>query len=164
MTHLAGELFKSLTGTEDILHIPYKGAGPAITDVISGEIPITIPNVTGQVVDLHRSGKLRMLAVTTPQRIAAAPDIPTAVEAGLPGMIAQNFAGLFAPAGTPQPIVDQIAQATRSVMADREFTAMLVASGFEPSRDSTPETTRRFVDDELARWRPVIKAIGLKLE
>ena len=100
MNQLTGELFKSLTGTTDIVHVPYKGAGPAITDLISGQIPIATPNVTAQILELHHAGKVRILAVTTPRRLAGAPDIPTAVEQGLPGMIAQNFIGLFAPART----------------------------------------------------------------
>jgi tripartite-type tricarboxylate transporter receptor subunit TctC len=105
-----------------------------------------------------------MLAVTTPTRIIAAPDIPTAVEAGLPGMIAQNFFGLFAPAGTPKAIVAKVSEATGRAMADDEFRQKLVTSGFEPYLDSSPKTARRFVEDEIGRWTPVIKAIGLQLE
>ena len=105
-----------------------------------------------------------MLAVTTAARVIAAPDIPTAVEAGLPGMIAQNFFGLFAPAGTPKAIIEQIARATGRAMADDKFRQKLIASGFEPHLDSTPETARRFVEGEISRLAPVIKAIGLKLE
>ena len=164
MTHLAGELFKSLTRTTDIVHIPYKGGGQSITDLISGHIPLLFVSVTGQVLELHHAGKIRMLAVTTPTRIIAAPDIPTAAEAGLPAMIAQNFIGLFAPAGTPKAIVAQISQATRTAMADQEFRHKLIASGFEPYLDSTPGAARRFVEDEIGRWTPVIKAIGLQLE
>ncbi len=144
MTHLAAELFKSLIGTPAIVHVPYKGMGPALTDVISGE--------------------MRMLAVTTPDRLIAAPEIPTAVEAGLQGMIAQNFTGLFAPARTPTAIVAQISQATRTAMADREFRQLLLGSGFEPASDSNPDKTRRFVEEEIARWTPIIKSIGLKLD
>jgi len=164
MAHLTGELFKSLTQTSHIVHVPYKGGGQSITDLVSGHIPMVATSVTGQVLELHRSGKVRMLAVTTAARIIAAPDIPTAVEAGLPGMIAQNFFGLFAPAGTPKAIIEQIAQATGRAMADDEFRQKLIASGFEPHLDSTPETARRFVDVEVSRWTPVIKTIGLKLE
>ena len=98
MTHLAAELFKSLIGTPELVHVPYRGAGPSIADLVSGHIPLVMPNITGQVLDLNASGKLRLLAVTTPKRLAAAPDIPTTQEAGLDGMIAQNFVGLFAPA------------------------------------------------------------------
>jgi tripartite-type tricarboxylate transporter receptor subunit TctC len=164
MTHLAGELFKSLTGTADIVHIAYKGGGQLIADVIGGHIPIVVLNVTGQVIELHRAGKLRMLAVTSPTRVAAGPDIPTAVEAGLPGMIAQNFFALFAPAGTSKAIVAQLSDATRRALAEEEFRRKLIASGFEPHLDSTPEAARRFVEEEVGRWTPVIKAIGLKLD
>ena len=161
--HFTGELFKALTGT-DIVHIPYKGAGQMITDLVSGHIPMLVVNLTGQVREFHQSGKLRMLAVTTPARIMIAPEIPTAVEAGLPGMIFQNFAGLFAPAGTPNAILDQISQATRSAMADHEFRQKLIASGFEPYPDLAPETARRFIEDEVGRLAPVVKAVGLKPE
>ena len=164
MSHLSAELFKSLSGTTDILHVPYRGAGPATTDAIAGQVPMITPNVTGQTLELHRSGKLRLLAVTSPTRLSAAPDIPTAVEAGLPGMISQNFIGLFAPARTPPEIIDQIAQATRTAMADRELQRIYIASGFEPMLDSSPEKARQFLEDAIARWTPVIKSIGLKLD
>jgi tripartite-type tricarboxylate transporter receptor subunit TctC len=164
MNQLTGELFKSLSGATDVVHVPYKGAGPAITDLVSGQIPIAAPNVTAQIIELHRSGRLRILAVTAPRRLSAAPDIPTAVEQGLPGMISQNFIGLFAPARTPRAIIDQVAQATRAVMSDDLFLRSLVASGFEPYPDSSPEETRAFVDDEISRWGPIIKSIGLKVD
>jgi tripartite-type tricarboxylate transporter receptor subunit TctC len=164
MNQLTGELFKSLSGAADVVHVPYKGAGPAITDLVSGQIPIATPNVTAQIIELHRSGRLRILAVTAPKRLSAAPDIPTAVEQGLPGMISQNFIGLFAPARTPRAIIDQVAQATRAVMGDDLFLRSLVASGFEPYPDSSPEKTRAFVDDEISRWGPIIKSIGLKVD
>ena len=164
MNQLTGELFKSLAGTPDVVHVPYKGAGPAITDLLSGQIPLAMPNITGQIIALHRSGKLRILAVTSPRRLAALPDIPTAAEAGLPKMVSQNFIGLFAPAQTPKPIVEQIAQATRAAMADADFQRMLRTSGLEPELDSSPEKTRRFVQEEIAQWAPVIRSIGLKLD
>ena len=164
MTHLTGELFKSLAATPDLVHVPYRGAGPAITDAISGHIPMITPNVTGQVIELHKSGKLRVLAVTTPTRVGAAPDIATAVEAGLPGMVSQNFIGLFAPARTPKPVIEQIAQATRTAMAERDLQQMFTAAGFEPHVDSSPEQARHFLDEEIVRWSPIIKAIGLKLD
>jgi tripartite-type tricarboxylate transporter receptor subunit TctC len=164
VAHLTGELFKSLTGTTEIVHVPYKGGGQSIADVISGHIPMITISINGQVLELHQSGKVRMLAVTTPTRIIAAPEVPTAVEAGLPGMIAQNFFGLFAPAGTPKAIVAQIAQATGRAMANDEFRQKLVMSGFEPYLDSSPKMARRFVEEEIGRWTPVIKAIGLQLE
>ncbi len=161
--HLTGEMLKSLTGI-DIVHVPYRGAGLAITDLLAGQIPMIMSNVTGQVLELHKAGKLRMLAVSSPERLKAAPDIPTAIEAGLPGMISRNFIGLFAPARTPQPFIAQIAAATRVAVADRDFQQILVASGFEPVLDSTPEKTHRFVEEEITRWTPIIRSIGLKLD
>jgi len=102
--------------------------------------------------------------VTSPNRLAAFPTLPTAVEAGLPNMVAQNFIGLFAPAKTPSAIIDQLARATRTAMADQQFQQAFIASGFDPFLDSTPDRTRQFVEAEIARWSPVIKAVGLKLE
>lgn len=164
MPHLAGELFKSLTGVGDIVHVPYKGSSRGMTDLISGQIPMIITSITGQLVDLHRAGKVRILAVTTPGRARLAPDLPTAVESGVEGMIAQNFIVMFAPAGTPPAIVARIAKANSLAIADDEFQKKLIAAGFEPYPDSSPEAARRFVADEIARWTPVVKAIGLKLE
>jgi tripartite-type tricarboxylate transporter receptor subunit TctC len=163
VTHLTGELFKSLAGTPDIVHVPYKGAGAAITDVISGQVPMAVANVTGQVLELHRAGKLRMLAVTTPQRLAAEPEFATAVESGLPDLVAMNFSALFAPAGTPKPIIDQIAAATAKAMAEEGTRKSLIDQGMEPVTDSSPEKTRRFVEEDIARWTPLIRAIGLRL-
>jgi tripartite-type tricarboxylate transporter receptor subunit TctC len=163
VTHLTGELFKSLAGAPDIVHVPYKGSGSSLTDIISGEVPMVVANVTGQVLELHRAGKLRMLAVTTPQRILIDPELPTAVEAGLPGLVAMNFSALFAPAGTPKPIIDQIAATTGEAMADEETRQSLIEQGMEPVADSSPAKTRRFVEEDIARWTPVIRAIGLKL-
>ncbi len=163
MTHLAGELFKSLAGTPDITHIPYKGSGPSLADVVSGHVPMVVANITGQVLELNRTGKLRMIVVTAPDRLVAAPEVPTAVEAGLPGMIAVNFTGLFAPRGTPKAIVEQIAAATDAAMEQDDFRAMLIDSGLEPYRHSTPEKTARFLDQDIARWTPVFRSIGLKL-
>jgi tripartite-type tricarboxylate transporter receptor subunit TctC len=163
MTHLAGELFKSLAGTPDIVHVPYKGSGPSLSDVVSGHVPMIVANITSQVLELHRTGKVRMIVVTAADRLVAEPDIPTAVEAGLPGMVAVNFTGLFAPRGTPKPIVEQIAAATDKVMEEDDFRAMLIDSGMEPYRHSTPDKTRQFLEQDIARWTPVFRTIGLKL-
>jgi len=164
MTHLTGELFKSLAGLPDIVHVPYRGGGPLIADLVSGHIPMIAQSVTGNMIELHDTGKVRMLCVTSPTRLGAVPQLPTALEAGLPGMIAQNFLGLFAPVGTPRPIVDQIGQATRAAMADKQFKDAFLAAGFDPTLESSPEQTRKFVEEEVARWTPIIRAIGLKVE
>jgi tripartite-type tricarboxylate transporter receptor subunit TctC len=162
--HVAGELLKALAGTAAIVHVPYKGAGRMITDLVSGHVPMLVVNVSSQLLDLHQVGKLRMLAVTTPGRVKIAPDVPTAAEAGLPGMVFENFTGLFTPAGTPRPIVDLIVEATRTAMADDEFREKLIASGFEPYLDPSPDMARRFVEEQVRRWTPVIKSMGLKLK
>jgi len=134
VTHLAGEMFKQRGGGLDIVHVPYKGAGPGIADLVSGYVPIMTPNITGQLLSLHEAGKVRILAVNAAQRLKAAPNIPTAVET-LPDMIALVFSGVFAPAGTPRPIVDRISQLTRTALADPAFQNTLVQSGFEPVLD-----------------------------
>jgi tripartite-type tricarboxylate transporter receptor subunit TctC len=164
VTNLAGELFKQLIGAPDIVHIPYKGAAPGVADLASGHIPMMTPNVGGPLLEFHRAGKVRILAVNAASRIKAAPDIPTSIEAGLPGMIAGNLNGLFAPAGVTQPIIERIAEATRQIMEDADVQRILVASGFEPILDSGPEATRQFIGAELARWTPIIKATGFKME
>ena len=164
MSNLSGELFKQLTGLNDLVHVPYKGAGPGITDLVSGHIPMMTPNVTGQVLAFHRAGKIRILAVNGAQRLTAAPDIPTAIEEGVPGMIGLLFLGLFAPAATPKPIVDRIAEATHAAMADADFQTVLVASGLEAIPDSNSEQANRFIAEETARWGPVVKAAGFKVE
>jgi len=164
LTNLAGELFKELIGAPDIVHIPYKGAAPGVADLAAGHIPMMTPNVGGPLIDFHRAGKVRILAVAHDTRLKVAPDIPTAVEAGLPGMVASNFNGLFAPAGLAPAIVNQLAEATRQVMAEAEFQRMLATSGFEPVADSGPQQAQRLVSDELARWTPIIKATNFKLE
>ena len=122
------------------------------------------PAVTAPLLEFNRTGKLRILAVTSPTRLIAAPDIPTAVEAGLPGMISQQLIGLFAPSGTPKEIIEQIAQTTRTATAEAVYRQMLIESGFEPDVDSTPEKFRRVIEEDIARWSPLVKAIGLKLD
>jgi tripartite-type tricarboxylate transporter receptor subunit TctC len=135
-----------------------------LTDLISGHIPMLVQSVTGQAIELHNTGKLRILAVTSATRLSAVPAIQTVGEAGLPGLTSQNFIGLFAPKATPKAIVEQIAQATRTAMADKELQRMFTTSGFEPDLDSSAEKARRLLEQEIAKWAPVIKAIELKLD
>jgi len=162
--HLTGELFKSLTGTPEIVQVPYRGAGPAIADLISGHIPMAVVAVTGQVIELHRSAKIRVLAITGAKRLAAAPELPTAVEAGLAGLTVRASLGLLAPGGTPRSIIDQIAQATRAALGDQTFQQTLIGLGFEPDLSSNPETFRRSLEDDVALWRPIVKALDLKID
>src|SRR5580692_9070563 len=138
LNHLSGELLKSLTGITDLPHVPYRGAGPALADVIAGQIPIVIPAMTSQVLEFHRAGRLRLLAITNPTRLPIAPEIPTAVET-VPGLATQQVLGLFAPAGVPQPIVAQIAAANATVMADSAYSQSLVDAAVIPVPDWTVE-------------------------
>ncbi len=163
LTNLSGEMFKQLAGGLDIVHVPYKGVGLGIADLVGGYLPMMTPNVTAQLLNLHRSGKVRILAVNAPTRLKAAPDIPAAVET-LPNMIAQMFNGLFAPAGTPKPIIERLSQATRKALAEEGFQKTLTQSGFEPALDSSPEKAQRFVNQERERFIPVIKATGFKTD
>ena len=164
LNHLTGELFKLRAGIPDFWQVPYRGSGPATTDALSGQIAMVIPAVTGALLEYHRTGKLRILAVTGSARLIAAPDIPTAVEAGLPGMISQQSIGLFAPAKTARAIIEQISQASRTALTERTYQQQLIESGFEPDVDSNPETFRRFIEEDIARWAPVVKTIGVKLD
>ena len=161
--HLVGELFKSLSGT-DIAHVPYRGAGPALTDLLGGHIPMLVQSVTGQALEMHRTGKLRILAVTSDQPLTAEPSIPTVQQAGFAKLASQQFLGLFAPRGTPSEAIERVAQATRDTMADHEVQKLFIAAGFDPDAGSTPQQTRALLASDIAKWAPVIKAIGLKLD
>ncbi len=107
------------------------------------------PNVGGPLLQFHRTGKVRILAVAANKRLQAAPDIPTAIEAGLPGMVAANFNGLFAPAGVPKDIIEQLADETRAAMADPEVQEPMITSGFEPVLDSGPEPAQQEVAERV---------------
>jgi tripartite-type tricarboxylate transporter receptor subunit TctC len=162
--HLIGELFKSLAGTPEIAQVPYRGAGPVITDLISGQIPMGVVGVTGQVLEFHRSGKLRVLAVSSPSRLTAAPELATVAEAGFPSLTAQSSVGLLAPARTPKPLIEQIMLATRKALAERDYQHFLIEAGFEPTIDSNPEKFRHSLAADIAQWRPVVNALGLKID
>ncbi|HYW64864.1 MAG TPA: tripartite tricarboxylate transporter substrate binding protein [Bradyrhizobium sp.] len=162
--HLTGELFKSLAATPDIVQIPYRGTGPAIADLIAGQIPVGILGVTGQVLELHRAGKLRLLALTSPTHLAAAPELPIAAETGFPGLTVAGSIGLLAPTGTPAEIVEAIAQAMRKVVAEPAYLKMLIEAGMEGPRNSDPESFRQSLAADVALWAPVVKSLGLKLD
>jgi tripartite-type tricarboxylate transporter receptor subunit TctC len=164
LNHLTGELFKMRTELRDLIHVPYRGAGPAIVDILAGQIPMIVPAMTNHVLDLHRTGKVRVLAVTHGTRLAAAPELPTAVEQGFPDIVTPNFIGLFAPTGTPKPIIEQIAQANRKLLAEPSYRELLISGTFEPQPDVEGEAYRRYVEGEIARWRPVVQAIDLKID
>src|SRR6266571_507728 len=164
LNHLTGEMLKSLTATPTIVHVPYRGSGPATADALSGQVQMITPAVTAPLLEYHRTGKLFILAVTSPKRLIAAPDIPTAVEAGVPNMISEQPIGLLAPAGTPRAILEQIFRASRSVLAEQSFQRMLIESGFEPDLESNPQAFRRLIEADIARWAPLVTAIGVRLD
>jgi tripartite-type tricarboxylate transporter receptor subunit TctC len=112
---------------------------------------------------MHRAGKIRILVAGTNRRLESAPDIPISTEVGFPDLITLQFMGLFAPAGTPPTIIEQIAAATHQAMADKEFQKRLILAGFEPVTDSGPEQTAQFIREELVRWTPLLKASGIRM-
>lgn len=161
--HLCGELFKTLAGLPDIVHVPYKGAAPGLADFFSGHIPMMTASISPPVLDMHRAGKIRILVAGTNRRLAGAPDIPVSTDVGFPDLITQQFMGLFAPAGTQKQIIEQIAGLTREIAADKDFQNKLVQAGFEPVTDSGPQATATYVHEELVRWTPLLKASGLRI-
>lgn len=163
ITNLTGELFKLQAGGLDIVHVPYKGGGPAIQDVIAGHIPMATLILSGALPH-HRSGRVRILAVCNSARVASAPDIPTAAEAGMPGMQVQVFNAIFAPAGTPQPVINALHEATVKAKSEAAFRQDLERAGAEMVADSSPDKALEFIRSEIARWTPIIRATGFKLD
>lgn len=162
--NLVGEMYKQQSGATDIVHVPYRGAGPAITDLIGGQLSLVVAVVSGQLLQAHQAGQLRILAVTTGVRMSAAPDIPTTTEVGMPDLRLDGWFGLFAPKATPDTIVERIANATTNVMTDSALRDAYRVQGMEPVTDSTPARFQQLVGDELKRLAPIIKAIDFKLE
>jgi tripartite-type tricarboxylate transporter receptor subunit TctC len=159
ITHITPELFKQRAGGLDILHVPYRGVAPAMNDLLGGQIGIVFPNITSQVVELHRAGKIRVLAVNAPARLEAAPEIPTAGEEGLPGFVSQIFFGVFAPAGTPKPVLEKLNDVTQKEWADKAFQKKLIESGFEPMLGYGPERSDQYLKEEFAKWSPVVAKV-----
>jgi tripartite-type tricarboxylate transporter receptor subunit TctC len=162
ITHLAGELFKQVAGTPDVTHIPYKGGGPSVSDVVSGHIPMVAVSVTNTVLELHRTGKIRIVLVMSPQRVAVLPEVQSAADTD-PRLVASIYMGLFAPAATLKSIIERIAQATRAASESPDYKAKLLTAGFDPVLD-TPEEAQRFLDAERRRIGPLVKSLDFKLQ
>jgi tripartite-type tricarboxylate transporter receptor subunit TctC len=160
--HLGAEMLKSAAGI-DIRHVPYRGSVPAMLDVIAGHIPFMIVDLQPALQQI-REGKVRVLGVTTPKRVAAAPDIPTLAEAGLPGFELVAWQGVVAPAGVPRPIVDQLAVQIAKLVADPATRDKLTALSLEPLTGSTPDSFATYVKTEVDRWAVVVKASGAEAE
>jgi len=160
--HLAGELFKSMTGTF-MVHFPYRGSGPALLDMLSGNMDVMFDNLPSSMPHI-KSGKLKALAVTSLQRSAALPDVPTVEEAaGLKGFDASSWFGLLAPAGTPADVVGRIQQEVAKALATPVMKEKLAAQGAIPS-GNTPTEFARFIDAEHRKWAQVVKASGAKVD
>jgi tripartite-type tricarboxylate transporter receptor subunit TctC len=161
ITNLTGELLKFQGGKLDMQHVPYKGGGPAMQDLIAGHVPVITPIMSSAVLAQHKAGKARILSVNSDARLKAAPDIPTSVEAGMPEMRVQVFNAVFAPAGTPKPAMDFLKGASRKVLADPAFVQEVEKAGAELVSASDPE---RFFTQEVVRWNQIIKTIGFKID
>jgi tripartite-type tricarboxylate transporter receptor subunit TctC len=159
--HLSAELFQFMTGVK-WTHIPYKGGGPAVVDLLAGQHVIYFGNVP-TVIQHARAGRLRALAVTGPKRTPAAPDIPTVAESGVPGYEVTTFYGVSAPAKTPRPIIDRLHAEIVRALATPELRDRLKGQGAEPV-GNTPEQYTAFMVGEIAKWAKVIKAAGIKGE
>lgn len=159
--HLVPELFKQAAGV-DIVHVPYKGSGPAATAVLAGDAQMMFGSMVATV-SQAKAGKLRALAVTSPQRVAALPEVPTLTETGFPGVEASSWYGILAPAGTPRPVIAKLNAEIVKAVASPDFRETLLAQGQEPM-SSTPEEFRAFIRSELERWTRVVRAAGIKSE
>jgi tripartite-type tricarboxylate transporter receptor subunit TctC len=159
MQHLGGELLNRMAGIE-LNHVPYKGGPPGLVDVLGGRVP-TILSGTQGALPYIKAGKLRALAVTTPKRFAAVPDLPTVAEAlNLPGYEATNWQGFLFPLGTPRPVIERMAGETITILATSETKARLETLGYDPS-GPTPAQFARLMVAEQKRWAEIIKAAGI---
>jgi tripartite-type tricarboxylate transporter receptor subunit TctC len=159
LPHLIGELFKSRAGI-DIVHVPYKGGGPSITDLMAGNVQMTF-EATSVLLPLIQAGKLRPLAVTTEKRIPQLPDVPTMIESGYPGFVTVAWTGLLAPAHTPQPIIAKLNAAINAGLKTPEFEGALAKITVDPL-GGTPQQFTDTMKTELARWTPLVKSLGLE--
>jgi tripartite-type tricarboxylate transporter receptor subunit TctC len=160
-THMGGELFKSLAGV-DLVHVPYRGAGAVLQDLLGGSVQVLVTSVPA-VLSLVQSGQLRALMVTTETRAATLPDVPSAPEAGLPKMIMKFWVGFAAPAGTPAPIVQRLNSDIIAALALPDSKKRLADLGMD-AVGNTPAEAAQLVDDEMARWAAVAKAAGISMQ
>ena len=159
--HVSGELFKTMTGI-DMQHIPYKGRASAIPDLLGGRVTMMFDNMPSSL-PLVREGKLRALGVTSAKRSAAAPDIPTLAEAGLPGFEAVSWFAMFAPANTPAPVVDKLQAEISKILKSPDISKKLLDLGLEPS-GSKPAELAAYQKSEITKWAKVVKDSGAKVE
>ena len=161
-THLAGEMFRQMAGI-DIVHVPYKGAGPALTDLLSGNIQLMFDSL-GTALPPVKSGMLRPLGVSSSQRIADLPDVPTIAESGYPDYAVSVWYGVAAPAKLPEEVAQTIAASLNRALTDEAFRASLEKIGFPPLRPRNQADINKFIDDDRARWSGVIKSLNISLD
>jgi len=159
--HLASEYFLDVAGVK-IVHVPYKGTGPALNDTIAGQTQLIFGSVA-TALQYVKSGRLRALAVTTPKRIVAASDIPTVAEAGFPGYQVINWHGLVGPKGTPKEAIDRINRESNEALKSADVEKILAADGLTAA-GGTPAQFEALLKSELARWAKVVKQAGVKIE
>ena len=159
--HVATEFFLD-TAKIRLLHVPYKGTGPALNDTISGNAQVIFGSVATALQHV-KSGRLRALAVTTPKRIAAAPEVPTVAESGYPAYEVTNWHGLVGPKGMPKDVVDRLNREVNEALKSSDVEKLLAADGLEPAGGS-PQELAAILREEIARWSRVVKQAGLKLE
>src|SRR5665213_768731 len=159
--HVGGELFKFMTGT-DIVHVPYKGGAPAISDLIAGRVQLMFESLNS-IASFARSGAVRALAVSGDHRSAAFPDLPTIAEAGVPGYSAPTWSGVIAPAGVPRPIVDKLNAAINKALASPAFKVKFEKTGDEAA-GGTPEDYAAAIKADSAKWKEVVLRAGVKME
>ena len=164
LNHLTGELFKLRAGIADLPHVPYRGAGPGLTDLLAGQIPMLVPAMTNIVLEHHRAGKLRVVAVTHHRRVAAGPELPTAVEQGYADLVAPNFIGLFAPTGVPKEVIETVSAANLKLVADKSYQELLISGTFELEPPLSPADYKKYVEAEMTRWRPIVTQMGIKID
>jgi len=160
-SQLAVELFKVMTGT-DMVHVPYKGQSPAMIDLIAGHVQVSFPTMLGTLGHVE-AGRLRALATTGAKRAPAAPNLPTMIEAGVPGYVATNWFGTAVPARTPPAIVAKLSQEIARVLRLPDVGERLLSQGLEPV-SSTPEEFSSYIRSEMSKWAKVVKASGAKAE
>ena len=161
ITHLTGELLKLRAGDIKIEHIAYKGAAPALNDVLAGHVQMMVGGL-GSVYPMHQSGKLRVLAITSKDRVSYAKDIPTAEEAGVKDLIAGSTFVLLAPAKTPKNVIQKLNQAVNEALKEASFQQEMRAAYVEPILGSTPASTQQLLDTELALWKNLVEKSNLK--
>lgn len=160
-SHLAVEMFKTTTGI-DMMHVPYKGSGPAVVALLAGEVSLMFDSISTSMPQV-KAGKLKALAVTGEQRSAGLPDVPTVQESGVPGFVVNGWYGILAPAGTPPAIVDKLSQAIAESLREPAVQAQLTGYGYELI-GSTPQAFGELIDSELARWSKTVKDSGAAIQ